>query len=160
MKRLRRGCHRLGLDRRDTQVLRRHLVSAASHATPRRAARSKRSQKNVQHTERLIAQGRMQPAGLVHVEAARSDGRWAPLTGAAPPWNCPKTFFDSAAKGPLRPRFLRYAQTPEPVCYLSRLHSAKRAETRQKRMTKLPANLARDESPRNCRQRDACKHWY
>ena len=26
--------------------------------------------------ERLIAEGRMQPAGLVHVQAARADGRW------------------------------------------------------------------------------------
>ena len=51
-------------------------TSFLQRMTPRRA-RSNWSQKNVQHAERLIAQGRMQPAGLAHVEAARSDGRWA-----------------------------------------------------------------------------------
>ena len=44
--------------------------------TPRRA-RSGWSQKNVEHAERLIAQGHMQATGLAQVEAARSDGRWA-----------------------------------------------------------------------------------
>jgi uncharacterized protein YdeI (YjbR/CyaY-like superfamily) len=44
--------------------------------TPRRAL-SNWSQKNVQHAERLIAQGNMQAPGLAQVEAARADGRWA-----------------------------------------------------------------------------------
>ena len=51
-------------------------TSFLQRLTPRRA-RSNWSQKNVQHAERLIEQGRMQAAGLAHVEAARSDGRWA-----------------------------------------------------------------------------------
>ena len=51
-------------------------TSFLQRLTPRRA-RSNWSQKNVQHAERLMEQGRMQPAGLVQVEAAHSDGRWA-----------------------------------------------------------------------------------
>ncbi|MGY1827330.1 YdeI/OmpD-associated family protein [Blastococcus sp. SYSU DS0541] len=43
--------------------------------TPRRP-RSVWSQKNVATVERLIAEGRMRPAGLAAVEAARADGRW------------------------------------------------------------------------------------
>lgn len=43
--------------------------------TPRRP-KSVWSQKNVATVERLIAQGRMRPAGLAAVEAARADGRW------------------------------------------------------------------------------------
>ncbi len=43
--------------------------------TPRRP-RSVWSQKNVATVERLIAQGRMRPAGLAAVEAAKADGRW------------------------------------------------------------------------------------
>ena len=43
--------------------------------TPRRA-RSKWSQTNREHAERLIAQGRMHPAGLAQIEAAKADGRW------------------------------------------------------------------------------------
>jgi uncharacterized protein YdeI (YjbR/CyaY-like superfamily) len=43
--------------------------------TPRRP-RSTWSQKNVTTVERLIAEGRMRPAGLAAVEAAKADGRW------------------------------------------------------------------------------------
>ncbi|MGY2128024.1 YdeI/OmpD-associated family protein [Blastococcus sp. SYSU DS0617] len=43
--------------------------------TPRRP-RSVWSAKNVATVERLIAEGRMRPAGLAVVEAAKADGRW------------------------------------------------------------------------------------
>ena len=43
--------------------------------TPRRP-KSVWSKINVAKVEKLIAQGRMQPSGLVHVEAAKKDGRW------------------------------------------------------------------------------------
>jgi uncharacterized protein YdeI (YjbR/CyaY-like superfamily) len=42
---------------------------------PRRP-RSRWSQVNVRKVEELIAAGRMRPAGIVEVEAARADGRW------------------------------------------------------------------------------------
>ena len=42
---------------------------------PRRP-RSRWSQVNVRKVEELIAAGRMRPAGLAEVEAARADGRW------------------------------------------------------------------------------------
>jgi uncharacterized protein YdeI (YjbR/CyaY-like superfamily) len=35
------------------------------------------SQVNVAKVEKLIAEGRMQPSGLAHVDAAKADGRWA-----------------------------------------------------------------------------------
>lgn len=44
--------------------------------TPRRQ-KSVWSQVNVAKVEKLIADGRMQPSGLVHVDAAKLDGRWA-----------------------------------------------------------------------------------
>ncbi|WP_436803714.1 YdeI/OmpD-associated family protein [Sphingomonas sp. DT-51] len=43
--------------------------------TPRRPG-SNWSARNRDHAERLIAEGRMTPAGLAHVEAARAGGRW------------------------------------------------------------------------------------
>jgi uncharacterized protein YdeI (YjbR/CyaY-like superfamily) len=56
--------------------------------TPRRP-KSVWSQKNVATVERLIAEGRMRPAGLAVVEAAKADGRWerayaGPATIAVP----------------------------------------------------------------------------
>lgn len=62
-------------------------VSFLQRFTPR-GARSNWSEINVAHAERLIAEGRMRPAGLAHVEAARADGRWAKtyrVKGAAVP---------------------------------------------------------------------------
>ena len=41
-----------------------------------RRARSKWSQTNREKARRLIAEGRMRPAGLAQVEAAKADGRW------------------------------------------------------------------------------------
>src|SRR5262249_6736595 len=41
-----------------------------------RQARSKWSRINREKAERLIAEGRMHPAGLAEVERARADGRW------------------------------------------------------------------------------------
>src|SRR5438132_7087277 len=57
--------------------------------TPRRA-RSPWSARNVGLVERLIAGGRMHPAGLAAIERAKADGRWAaayagPATVEVPP---------------------------------------------------------------------------
>jgi uncharacterized protein YdeI (YjbR/CyaY-like superfamily) len=43
--------------------------------TPRKA-RSKWSKRNREHVERLIDEDRMTESGLVHVRAAKADGRW------------------------------------------------------------------------------------
>lgn len=51
-------------------------VSFLQRFTPR-GPKSSWSEINVAHAERLIAEGRMRPAGLKHVEAAKADGRWA-----------------------------------------------------------------------------------
>ena len=77
------------LDRRGAQCLGRHLVSATPDATPRAL---KLVAKNVQHAERLIEQGHMQPAGLVHVDAARSDGRWATAYAGSATMVMPEVF--------------------------------------------------------------------
>jgi uncharacterized protein YdeI (YjbR/CyaY-like superfamily) len=50
-------------------------VSFLQRYCPRRA-RSSWSQVNVGNVERLLADGRMRPAGLAEVEAAQADGRW------------------------------------------------------------------------------------
>ena len=50
-------------------------VSFLQRYCPRRP-RSTWSQVNVEKVDRLTAQGRMRPAGLAQVEAARTDGRW------------------------------------------------------------------------------------
>jgi uncharacterized protein YdeI (YjbR/CyaY-like superfamily) len=77
-------------------------TSFLQRLTPRRA-RSKGSQKNVQHAERLIAQGRMQAIGLAQVDqvaAARSDGRWASAYAGSATMVMPEDFLAALQNDP------------------------------------------------------------
>ena len=121
-------------------------TSFLQRLTPRRP-RSNWSQKNVQHAERLIAQGRMQAAGLVHVEAARSDGRWATAYAGSATMVIPEDFLAALQQDPPAQAFYATLKRQSQFAIYYRLHSAKRPETRQKRMAELLAKLARGESP-------------
>jgi uncharacterized protein YdeI (YjbR/CyaY-like superfamily) len=121
-------------------------TSYLQRLTPRRA-RSNWSQKNVQHAERLIAQGRMQAAGLAHVEAARNDGRWATAYAGSANMVIPEDFLAALQQHPAAHAFYGTLKRQSQFAIYYRLHSAKRPETRQKRMAELLAKLGRGESP-------------
>lgn len=55
------------------------------------------SQINVARVERLIAGGEMQPSGLVHVEAAKADGRWDAAYAGQSSMEPPQAFMDMLA---------------------------------------------------------------
>ncbi|MBA3929934.1 uncharacterized protein YdeI (YjbR/CyaY-like superfamily) [Pseudoxanthomonas japonensis] len=112
--------------------------------TPRRA-RSTWSKINVAKIDALIAAGRMRPAGLREVEAAKADGRWDAAYDGARSMDVPpelakalarnrkaKAFFDTLDKTN------RYA-----VCW--RVQTAVKPETKLARVEKLVAMLARGE---------------
>lgn len=67
--------------------------------TPRRAG-SNWSAKNRDHADRLIAEGRMTPAGLAHVQAARADGRWGAAYEGSAAMAIPQDFLDALAAMP------------------------------------------------------------
>ena len=121
-------------------------TSFLQRLTPRRA-RSNWSQKNVQHAERLIAQGRMQAAGLAQVEAARSDGRWATAYAGSATMVMPEDFLAALQQDPAAHAFYATLKRQSQFTIYHRLHSAKRAETRQRRMAEMLAKLGRGESP-------------
>ena len=121
-------------------------TSFLQRLTPRRA-RSNWSQKNVQHAERLIEQGRMQAAGLAQVEAARSDGRWATAYAGSATMVIPEDFLAALQQDPVAQAFYATLKLQSQFAIYYRLHSAKRPETRQKRMAAMLAKLARGESP-------------
>ena len=121
-------------------------TSFLQRMTPRRA-RSNWSQKIVNHAERLIAQGRMQAAGLAQVEAARSDGRWATAYAGSATMEMPEDFLAALQQDPAAHAFYATLKRQSLFTIYHRLHSAKRAETRQKRMAELLAKLGRGESP-------------
>ena len=67
----------------DGQTRRRDETTYRQRFTPRRA-RSPWSARNVGIVSRLMAEGRMHPAGVAQVERAQADGRWeAAYAGAA-----------------------------------------------------------------------------
>ena len=112
--------------------------------TPRRAKGSW-SKINVGHVNRLIQEGQMTTAGLKEVEAAKADGRWAAA-------------YDSPANATVSPEFLKELdRTPKAKEFYAtlnktnlysiayRLQTAKRPETRIKRMKLIIDMLARGE---------------
>ena len=96
-------------------------TSFLQRLTPRRA-RSNWSQKNVQHAERLIAQGHMQAAGLVQVEAARSDGRWATAYAGSATMVMPEDFLAALQQDPAAHAFYATAEAAAAVHHLLPAH--------------------------------------
>jgi uncharacterized protein YdeI (YjbR/CyaY-like superfamily) len=112
--------------------------------TPRRA-RSLWSKANREKAEALIASGRMRPAGTAEIDRAKEDGRWdaaydGARTAVVPP--------DLQAALDARPEARRvFAQLDGANRYavLWRVQTAKRPQTRSKRIETLVEMLARGE---------------
>lgn len=112
-----------------------------------RKARSNWSKRNTEHSERLISQGRMMESGLVHIRAAKADGRWdnayvvskmevpADFLAALESKLNAKAFFETLNKSS------RYV-----IAY--GLISAKKSETRIRRFEKFMNMLVHEEKPK------------
>jgi uncharacterized protein YdeI (YjbR/CyaY-like superfamily) len=112
--------------------------------TPRRA-RSKWSKVNRAKAEQLIADGRMQPAGLREVERARGDGRW---DAAYDSWSTATVPDDLAAALDAEPgarEFFDALDRHNRYAILHRTHDAKKPETRARRIAKFVAMCAAGE---------------
>ncbi len=112
--------------------------------TPRRA-KSKWSQKNRGHAERLIAEGHMQPAGLAQVEAARADGRWDEAYAGQSGFELPADFLSELEKDPAAKAHFETLSRQNLFAIYYRLHTVKRVETRQRKIETFIAMLARGE---------------
>ncbi len=113
--------------------------------TPRKA-RSNWSKLNTEHVERLIAEGRMQEPGLVHVQAAKADGRWENAYVASE-MEVPDDFLQALADNPKASRFYQSLTKSYRYTIANGLLSAKRPETRQKRFEKFMDMLSREQKP-------------
>ena len=113
--------------------------------TPRRP-KSKWSVINRERAQALIAAGRMRPAGLAEVEAARADGRWA---DAYPPHSRAEPPPDLAAALDASPKAAAFFATLKGAnryALIYRVLDAKRPETRAKRVADFVAMLERSET--------------
>jgi uncharacterized protein YdeI (YjbR/CyaY-like superfamily) len=112
--------------------------------TPR-GPRSIWSQVNVGLVERLSAEGRMMPAGMAVVEAAKADGRWQVAYASSSTFEMPEDFMKALAKKPKALAFFESLNKTNRYAIYHRLHTAKRPETRAKRMKDFLAMLQRGE---------------
>ena len=105
------------------------------------------SAKNVATAERLIAEGRMAPRGLAAVAVAKANGQWAlAYAGGGDAAQVPQDFLDALAQSPqsARDTYATYDSRNRFAIY-HRLHTAKRPETRAKRLADFIAMLTRGE---------------
>ena len=111
--------------------------------TPRRR-QSPWSKINREHVTRLIKTKRMQPAGLAEVERAKADGRWDVAYdsfGTAAP---PDDFKSALAKNKKAKAFFATLSRQNLYAIYFRLHNAKKAETRVRRIAQFVEMLAEE----------------
>lgn len=113
--------------------------------TPRKA-RSNWSKRNTEHVERLITEGRMQEAGLVHVGAAKADGRWENAY-AAKDLEVPQDFLAAIAARPKAKEFFDQLSKSNRYVIAYALTAAKRPETRERRFQKYLHLIEQGEKP-------------
>jgi uncharacterized protein YdeI (YjbR/CyaY-like superfamily) len=101
--------------------------------TPRRS-KSVWSKVNTLKAERLIKEGRMKPAGLAAIKAAKADGRWEKAYHSSSTAETPKDFMDALGKNKKAKLFFESLSKVHKYAIYYRLNEAKRPETRAKRM--------------------------
>jgi uncharacterized protein YdeI (YjbR/CyaY-like superfamily) len=101
--------------------------------TPRRA-RSKWSEINCATVERLHAEGRLAPAGVRAMEAAKRDGRWEAAYASPRSIVVPEDLTCALRDNPRAARAFAELNSQNRYAILYRLQDAKKAETRQRRL--------------------------
>jgi len=101
--------------------------------TPRKSG-SRWSKKNTEHAERLIKAKKMTPSGLREVNAAKSDGRWKSAYDSFSSAKVPDDFLKELAKNKKAKEFFETLNKTNLYSIAYRLQTAKKAETREKRI--------------------------
>jgi uncharacterized protein YdeI (YjbR/CyaY-like superfamily) len=113
--------------------------------TPRRR-RSRWSRINRDTAERLIAEDRMQAAGLAEVERARDDGRWEAAYEGQRSITVPPDLRRELDARPKAKAFFGELSSQNRYAILYRLQDARRPETRARRLEKFVAMLEAGET--------------
>ena len=101
--------------------------------TPR-TARSLWSRINCAKATALIAAGRMKPPGLAEVERAKQDGRWVRAYDSPRAATVPDDLAAALAMNPRASAFFNRLDARDRYAILHRLQTAKKPETRARRM--------------------------
>ncbi len=113
--------------------------------TPRRP-NSKWSQSNRERVERLLAEDRMQPAGLREVDLAKANGQWDAAYAGQAAAVVPPDLQAELDANPQAAAFFARLTSANRYAILHRLETAKKPETRQKRLRQFVEMLEREET--------------
>lgn len=113
--------------------------------TPR-TARSPWSKINRAKAEALLAAGKLEPPGVAEVERAKRDGRWERAYAGAGAATVPDDLAAALANNARARKFFEALDGANRYAILYRLQTAKKAETRAKRIAKFVAMCARGET--------------
>ncbi len=129
----------------DGQVRRRDEATYLQRFS-RRRARSAWSKRNVGLVVRLVADGRMHPAGLAELERARGDGRLDVAYAGSATIEVPADLEAALAADADAHAMFAKLNRQNRYAILYRVGEAKRAETRARRIEQFVAMLARGET--------------
>ena len=129
----------------DGQAGRRDEATYRQRFTPRRR-RSASSKRNTRIAERLIAEDRIHPAGHAEVERAKADGRWEAAYAGPARIEVPADLAEALAAEPKAQAMFEALNSQNRYAVLYRITTAKRSDTRARRIEQFVAMLARGET--------------
>jgi uncharacterized protein YdeI (YjbR/CyaY-like superfamily) len=119
-------------------------LSYKQHFTPRRP-KSIWSKRNIEHIARLTKEGRMKPAGIKQVEAAKANGRWDQAYDSPRNMTLPEDFIAELKKNKKAYTFYESLTKSNKYAIGWRIQTAKRPETIEKRKKEILEMLSRGE---------------
>jgi uncharacterized protein YdeI (YjbR/CyaY-like superfamily) len=129
----------------DGQTRRRDDATYLQRFTPRRS-RSSWSKRNVEIVGRLEREGRMHSSGVAEVERAKADGRWEAALAGPAGMEVPADLAAALAAQPRARAMFDILTSQNRYAVLYRIASAKRPDTRARRIQDFVAMLARGET--------------
>jgi uncharacterized protein YdeI (YjbR/CyaY-like superfamily) len=129
----------------DGQLGRRDVATYRRRFTPRNA-RSPWSQRNITIAERLIASGSMHRSGEEEVRRAKADGRWKAAYAGQASIEVPEDLASALRANPDAQATFQGLTSSNRYSVIYRIESAKKIETRIKRIEQFVEMLARGET--------------
>jgi uncharacterized protein YdeI (YjbR/CyaY-like superfamily) len=108
--------------------------------TPRRV-RSVWSKRNIENVMRLEKEGRMRPSGTREADAAKADGRWNIAYDSPSGMTIPDDLMEALSKDSKSAGFFNNLSRANKYAITWRLQTAKKPETREKRMKGVLAKI-------------------
>ena len=129
----------------DGQLKRRDNATFRRRFTPR-DTRSPWSQRNVAIAERLSSSGRMHQSGEAEVRLAKADGRWSGAYAGQAGVEVPEDLAEALVANPRAQEMFQTLTSANRYSILYRIESAKKTETRARRIEQFVEMLARGET--------------